>query len=107
MKKERPLRNAWPSMSDAEREAFIGQMKLDLEKGIHEVPEADEQARLDQVMTRLRSRGRPRIGKGAKRVLVTIERDLLARADKFARKNGYTRAALIAHALHSVMSRAG
>jgi hypothetical protein len=94
-------------MSETERQAFIGQMKLDLAQGIHEKPDAEEQARLDRVMTRLRRRGRPRIGKGAKRVLVTIEKDLLARADKFARKNGYTRAALIAHALQSVMSPAG
>lgn len=50
--------------------------------------------------------GRPRVGKGAKRVLVTIERSLLGRTDKFARKHGLSRAQLIARGLETYMKLA-
>lgn len=52
-------------------------------------------------------RGRPVIGKGAKRVLVTIERDLLRRSDAYAKAHGLTRAKLIARGLESVLRDAG
>src|SRR5262245_12247185 len=43
-----------------------------------------------------RKRGRPRVGSGAKRVLITIESTLLRRSDAYAHKHGLTRSALIA-----------
>jgi len=51
-----------------------------------------------------RKMGRPRIGKGAARVNVTIERGLLAQADRFARQQGMTRAELIAVGLKRAMA---
>ena len=51
-----------------------------------------------------RKMGRPRIGKGALRVLVTVERDLLQRADVFARRHKLTRSGLIAHCLKAVLA---
>jgi len=51
-----------------------------------------------------RKRGRPVVGGGAKRVLVTIERDLLRRADSFRKKRKLSRAQLIARGLEAVMS---
>ena len=51
-------------------------------------------------------RGRPRVGKGAKAVSVTIEAGLLERADRMAKKLGLTRAQLIARGLVEVL-RAG
>jgi hypothetical protein len=56
---------------------------------------------------RARRRGRPRIGKGTKRVMVTVERDLLRATDDYARRHGLTRAALIARGLQSVIGKAG
>jgi hypothetical protein len=50
-----------------------------------------------------RKRGRPRIGKGAKRVLVTIEATLLRRSDAYAHKKGLTRSALVARGLKAVL----
>ena len=51
-------------------------------------------------------RGRPKIGRGAKRVLITVEGGLLERADAFAERNGMTRSQLIARGLESVMGSA-
>jgi hypothetical protein len=51
-------------------------------------------------------RGRPTIGKGAKRVLVTIEQDLLRRSDAYAKKRKMTRAALVARGLEAILADA-
>lgn len=51
--------------------------------------------------------GRPVVGRGAKVVAVTIERDLLARADRFARQHRLKRAQMIAQGLELVMKKAG
>ncbi len=50
-----------------------------------------------------RGRGRPLVGKGAKVVSVSIERDLLARADKAAKRVGVSRARLVAAGLSRVL----
>lgn len=52
-----------------------------------------------------RKRGRPRIGGGAKRVLVTIESSLLQRSDLYADEHGLTRSALIARGLEIVLGK--
>lgn len=52
-----------------------------------------------------RKRGRPRIGAGAKRVLVTIESSLLRRSDVYARRHGLSRSALIARGLEEVLGK--
>ena len=52
---------------------------------------------------RARRRGRPRRGKGAKVVSVTVERSVLDEADAFARKHHLTRAALIELGLRMVL----
>ena len=51
-------------------------------------------------------RGRPVIGKGAKQISVTMEAGLLARADRFARSHGMTRARLIADGVERVLKDA-
>ena len=51
-----------------------------------------------------RKRGRPRIGMGAKRVLVTIERVLLKRSDAFARRKRISRSQLISRGLEAVLA---
>jgi len=47
--------------------------------------------------------GRPRIGKGAKTISLTVERDLLAQADRYAKQHGLSRAKLFAQALQSLL----
>jgi len=50
-----------------------------------------------------RKAGRPKIGKGAKMVAVTIEVGLLRRADAFAKKHGMKRAEMVARGLRNVI----
>lgn len=59
-----------------------------------------EQAR----WSKAKKRGRPRVGKGARAVLISVERGLLSRADKFAKAHGTNRSRLIAIGLETVLS---
>lgn len=54
-----------------------------------------------------RKRGRPRKGRGVKVISVSVEKELLARADCLARKLGITRAELISRGLHAALAAAG
>jgi hypothetical protein len=48
---------------------------------------------------RFKKLGRPKIGKGGKASSLTVERDLLKRADAYAKRHGISRARLIAQGL--------
>jgi hypothetical protein len=50
--------------------------------------------------------GRPKIGKGSKTISLTVEKDLLARADAYAKRNGISRAKLVAQGLRAIIGRA-
>lgn len=54
---------------------------------------------------RARRRGRPRVGKGAQKIHITLERGLVKEADRVARKNGWGRSELIARALAAAIGR--
>jgi hypothetical protein len=64
------------------------------------VPPAMQTA-LDRVMKR--GRGRPIRGQGAAPIQITLERGLLADADKYAQKMGMSRSELIALCLRQVI----
>ena len=51
-----------------------------------------------------RRAGRPRIGAGARRINITVEKTLLGHADAYARKHGLTRAAIVAEGLLRVLA---
>jgi hypothetical protein len=51
-------------------------------------------------------RGRPRMGKGSKRVLISMEKGLLQRTDKLARRRGIGRSELIAEGLKTLFAKA-
>lgn len=61
---------------------------------------AKERARFE----RARKRGRPRNGHGAKTISVTVEKQLLAKTDRLAKKLKVPRAVLIARGLQAVVS---
>lgn len=63
--------------------------------------------RLEERAARRRGRGRPRIGQGAARVLLSMERGLLEELDRHARKAKMTRAAFIAQAVRAELRRCG
>jgi hypothetical protein len=50
-----------------------------------------------------RKPGRPRVGKGVKVISVSVEKDLLARTDRAAKRLGISRADLIARGLGAVL----
>jgi|SRR6185312_5743293 len=50
--------------------------------------------------------GRPRIGKGVKIISVGVEKQLLKRADRLAKKRGLNRSALISEALRAIIASA-
>jgi hypothetical protein len=50
-------------------------------------------------------RGRPRVGKGSKTIAVTVEKGLLAKADRLAKKLHVPRAALVARGLEAVIGQ--
>jgi len=50
--------------------------------------------------------GRPKVGKGAKTISLTVEKALLERADAFAKRQGISRARLVAQGLLAVLGSA-
>jgi hypothetical protein len=54
-----------------------------------------------------RKRGRPRRGKGAKVISVSVEKGLLSRSDDLAKDLGLTRAGLIERGLKAVLAAEG
>src|SRR2546430_103717 len=61
----------------------------------------------DKVLHRRAKRrkpGRPRIGKGAARVPVSLERGLLKRIDAFAKRNGVSRSQVLARGAETVIA---
>ena len=50
--------------------------------------------------------GRPKIGKGAKVISLSVERGLLKQADAYAKKAGISRAQLVADGLRAVIGSA-
>lgn len=53
-----------------------------------------------------RGRGRPRVGKGAAKLYISMERGLLKRADAFARRAGISRSELIARGVQAILGSA-
>jgi hypothetical protein len=49
-------------------------------------------------------RGRPQVGRGAKTIALTVERDLLDKADTFARRHGLKRSEMVAQGLRLLMA---
>jgi hypothetical protein len=65
----------------------------------------EEQRRHDAVLRRAkRRRGRPIVGKGARRIQVSLERTLLAQADELARQRRISRSELIATGLRLALA---
>ena len=54
-----------------------------------------------------RKRGRPKKGEGAKVISVSVEKDLLARSDRLAKKLGISRAELISRGLQATLLAVG
>lgn len=103
MKKKNPI-DAFLELGPAERNAAAAEFDRD--------SVADTFRPLSPAQRKLwkkakRKPGRPRVGKGAERVSVTIERSLLKSADREAKRLGISRAQLIALGLREVVRKPG
>lgn len=102
-KKIDPLKR-FLALSDAEKDAEVAEFdneEIDMSKWRPLTPA--ERKRWQRIKRKL-NRGRPVVGRGAKVVAVSIERGLLQRADRFAKKRGMKRAELIAQGLELAMA---
>jgi hypothetical protein len=63
-------------------------------------------AAMRQMHRRAAKRGRPRVGKGAAKLYISMERGLLEQADRFAKSHGMTRSQLIADGIKAVIGSA-
>ena len=65
-----------------------------------------EKTRHDAILRKIkRKRGRPLVGKGAKRIQVTMERSLLDRLDAYASRHHLARARLLAMGAQEVLAK--
>jgi hypothetical protein len=93
------------ALSDEEKDAEVAQFDNPAYTIKTRPLNAKERALWKRVQRRMQ-RGRPKIGRGVKRVMVSVEAGLLERADAFARKNHMKRSELIAKAIETIMSKA-
>lgn len=54
-----------------------------------------------------RKPGRPKVGRGVRVISVSVERDLLGRADELAQRLGISRASLVSRGLKAVLAAEG
>jgi len=92
------------ALSDAEKDAEVAQFDREIPLSETRPLNAAERKLWRRVKRRL---GRPKVGQGAKMVAVSIERGLLQRADRYAKRHAMKRAELIAAGLKLVLARAG
>jgi hypothetical protein len=97
--------DAFLALSDEAKEKAWASVDRDIPESEARPLTPGEQAEWDAFARRAKAkRGRPRVGKGAERINVTVERGLLSRADAFAKQHGYTRAQVVAKGLAAVLA---
>lgn len=104
MKGKKSVVRKYADMSAAELHAATAEFDDDMVAAKAKPLTAEERAWWRRVR---RSPGRPRRGRGAKVVSVSVEQELLARSDALARQLGISRALLIERGLKAVLAAAG
>jgi hypothetical protein len=103
-KKTSPKGKRFPRMNA--HELAEATAKYGRELAIDEFEPLSDAARSRWVRAR-RKPGRPRRGKGAKVISVSVERELLSRSDSLAKNLGLSRASLIERGLKAVLAAEG
>jgi hypothetical protein len=105
-----PADRHFNALSDAEKEAVFESFDRPTPRSQTRPLTAAERKRWDATQAALKAKrpgpGRPRVGKGTRSVLVSIERQLLAEADRYAKAHQMKRTELVAVGLRLAM-RAG
>jgi hypothetical protein len=104
MKKETVLTGrAFDLLPDAEKERIFQELEGETpeeRRAKWKAPNAADRAMLNRIKKKM---GRPKIGKGCKVVAVSVEVDLLKRADAYAKRLGVGRTELFTHALRGFL----
>jgi hypothetical protein len=88
-------------MTADELEAATAEFDKEFVADVYEEPDAEAVDALERARAKP---GRPRKGKGAKVISVSVERSLLERCDKLAKEYGVTRASLISRGLRAILA---
>ena len=102
--KTRKRNNTVTEMTKSELTAATREFDREFIADTFSVPTASAKARWLRAQ---RKPGRPRKGHGVKVISVSVEKELLARSDRLARKLGISRAELIARGLQSALDSPG
>ena len=105
MKKIKP----WSKMTAAELREATKMFDKPLADDFFVEPSPQERARHDRALAKARAeakrlRGRPKLGRGARSVLITIDPRLLKSADAFAKKKKLSRSALFSMSVARAIS---
>src|SRR5947209_405341 len=105
MKKTKP----WSKMTAADLREATKIYDKPLPEDFFVEPSPRERTRHDRVLARAKAefkrlRGRPRLGRGARSVLITIDPELLKSADAFAKKKKLSRSALFSMSVARAIS---
>ncbi|MHC4427471.1 MAG: hypothetical protein ACYS0D_02575 [Planctomycetota bacterium] len=90
-------------MTTGELEAMVAEFDREFVADTFGPMDAEARARHHRMK---RKRGRPRVGAGSQAISVTIEKSLLQRADRLAKRLGVSRAKLIAVGLLKIVKAA-
>jgi len=101
MKKKQSYFNRFMAMTDAQRDAEVAKFdKEDLAPG--KALTKSERNRFEKAV----QRGRPRLGLGAEKIRISVERGLLMKTDQLAKRLHVTRSQLIADGLRKLLKSA-
>ncbi len=89
------------SLSEAGKQAYVAEFDQEF---IADKAKPLTPAMKRQWATIKKKLGRPRVGKGAKRVLITVERGLLNQSDALAKRRRMTRSQLISEGLRHLLA---
>lgn len=93
------------ALPDAQKELIARRFDREFSLAETQPLSATERKEWARIMRQDRKqRGRPRVGLGAQRVPVSIERGLLHRADAFAKRKGVSRSQLVARGLELALA---
>ena len=105
MKKRKSVIEEFIALPDSEKERIYQEIENETpeERLAHSRP---LNARERRQWQRFKALGRPKVGKGAKTISLTVEKSLLKEADAYAKRHGISRAKLVAEGLKAVMGSA-
>jgi hypothetical protein len=92
------LKDVWDDLTDKQRDQVVADEVASADAHVPDDPKdaALYRAALAKVREGGAARGRPKVGRGAAKFNVTMERSLLERVDAYAKQKHMTRAAVIA-----------